>query len=377
MDQDRFYNLISGASKGPLPALLRVLLGLGAAFYAAVVDVRNSCYCRGIFKAYRVTRRGAATSHKSGDFVPVISVGNVTTGGTGKTPMVVWLCRHLRRKGLQAAVLTRGYKAGKGLLSDEPAMLVRNCPDTPVVVNANRVRGAVEAITKHGVQAIIMDDGFQHRRLARDIDIVAIDAARPFGFGKLLPAGLLREPVTSLKRAHVAVITKADQLPEYALTKLENTIRRVNPNMLLARAVHQPICAKTTDNGQLSLEQLKSKTVFAFCGIANPDSFFTAIRQLGCNLVGSKALDDHHRYTNQDIALIREAAERAGAEVILTTEKDWNKVVLQIPAGSELRFAYLAVEMRFIVGEDKLTQLIERTITGRIAGEKNIDERRG
>ena len=217
-------------------------------------------------------------------------VGNLTTGGTGKTPLVVWLCRLLRDRHVRCSILTRGYKMQQGELSDEPALLSALCSGTAVVVNPDRVAGAAEAICSHNAQALVMDDGFQHRRLTRDLDIVAIDATQPFGYGKVLPAGLLREPITGLRRAHAAVLTRCDQVSLEVLAEIEEKIRRINPALVLARSIHMPVGIKTRDGGEIGLDWLGGKRLFAFCGIGNPQSFFHTVERLGGVLVGSRAM---------------------------------------------------------------------------------------
>jgi tetraacyldisaccharide 4'-kinase len=213
-----------------------------------------------------------------------------------------------------------------------------------------------------------MDDGFQHRRLGRDLDMVTIGGTVPFGYGKLLPAGLLREPVAALKRADAAVITRCDQVDEAELTQLEVKLRQVNPEMVVARSVHAPVCAKSIDNREISLEELKGKKIFVFCGIGNPDAFLNTVGGLGAELVGSKVFNDHYHYTDEGLADIYEQAKRLDADLILTTQKDWVSFSPSaMPNASEdVNFAYLAIEFRFISGEDKITQLIKNALAGRI-----------
>jgi tetraacyldisaccharide 4'-kinase len=369
MNQAGFKKLVSGQSTGTLAAVLRLLLNIAAVFYGLGIALRNRLYDKGRRKSYAVTPAGLVTSDRTQATIPVISIGNITVGGTGKTPMVIWLCNFLQGKGINCAILTRGYKATKGKQSDEPAVLVRNCPGAALVVNPDRLAGAMEAVKRHRAQVLIMDDGFQHRRLHRDIDIVTIDAMLPFGFNKILPAGLLRESVTALKRAHAAVITRCDLVSEDNLAKLAQTISRINPNMVVAGAVHAPVCAMTAGDRQISLEQLRGRKVYAFCGIANPDAFLATISRLGVNLVGSKIYDDHHNYTAGDVSGIYADAAQSGAETILATEKDYNKIGLPDNA-SDLVLAYLAVKLRFISGQDQITQLIERSLAGKIRGKR-------
>jgi tetraacyldisaccharide 4'-kinase len=372
LNQEYYRKLISGANNGLCAAVLRFFLGIAARVYSIAVRLRNFLYSKGWLKTHSAN-------------VPVISVGNVTAGGTGKTPLVIWLCKFLQQKEFRLAVLTRGYKThtkergtrdeGRGTKIDEPAILNESCPDAKVIVNPNRVAGAVEAVGKFGAKVLIMDDGFQHRRLARDLDIVTIDATCPFGYGKMLLAGLLREPVASLKRADAAVIARCDQTSKAKLSQIEEKLQSINPNMIIAKSIHAAVCIKYMDsclrrNDNVrrndSLEELKDKKIFAFCGIGNPDVFFNTITKLGANLVGSKIYNDHHYYTNSDIDDIYKQARRLEADLVLTTQKDFSKLKIQ-NSKFKIQLAYLAIELKFISGEDKLKQLIENTLAGKIS----------
>ena len=229
----------------------------------------------------------------------------------------------------------------------------------------------MEAIDKYSAKVLIMDDGFQHRRLARDLDIIAIDAMCPFGYGKLLPAGFLREPVSSLRRASAVVITRCDQVTKAQLSELEQKLRAINPDMVIAKSIHAPAYVKSKDNKENGIEWFKGKKVFAFCGIGNPDAFIKTLKHIGAELVGSKTFDDHYHYTDDCLTEILEQAEGSGADLILTTQKDWTKVVSNAEfsiseSKSHPPFAYLAVEIKFLSGEDKLTALINDILTGKI-----------
>jgi len=365
--EQSYRRLISGQNSGFGAGILRFLLAIAAIAYSLVVRLRNFLYSKGLLKAHRVD-------------AAVLCVGNITVGGTGKTPLVVWLCNlitqnpKLKAKNCRCAILTRGYKARAQEnkdLKDEIAILAESCPEAEVIVNPDRVAGAAEAIDKHAATVLIMDDGFQHRRLGRDLDIAAIDATQPFGYGKMLPAGLLREPVSSLKRAGAVVITRCNQVTEAHLSELEQKLRPINPDMIIARSIHAPVYAKSKDNNKISIEELKGRKIFAFCGIGNPDAFLNTIRNIGAELAGSKVYDDHYHYTDACLTEISNQAQEVGADLILTTQKDWTKVIsnskFQIPDfKSPVPFAYLAIEIKFPAGEDKLTALINDTLAGKI-----------
>ena len=359
MNQQDYRRLISGQSAGLGAQLCRFILRILAWFYSIVIRVRNILYSRKCLKAHRVNSL-------------VISIGNITVGGTGKTPLVAWLCNRITPN-YKCAILTRGYKTKAGEISDEVAILTESCPDVKIVVNPDRVVGATQALNEFGAQVLIMDDGFQHRRLARDLDIVAIDATRPFGYAKIFPAGLLREPLTELKRADALVITRCDQVAKAELTRLEEKLQRIKPDMTIARAIHKPICTRSTENHEINLEELKGKKIFAFCGIGNPDAFLATISKLGCELVDSKIYNDHHYYTDDCLSEMHEQASRLNADLMLTTQKDWlSGLALRQPGNAftgqkHVPMAYLAIEIKFIAGEEKITQLIENELAGRIS----------
>lgn len=379
LSQEIYHRLISGRSTGLGPMLLRFFLSIAAWVYSVIIRLRNFLYSRGWLKTYRVN-------------AVIFSIGNITVGGTGKTPLVIWLYGYINHKSkiknqnCGVSILTRGYKtrrascvmrcakderntqyAIRGANIDEPAILAQSCPQARVIVNPDRVVGAAEAFDKFGAKILIMDDGFQHRRLARDLDIVTIDAMRPFGYGKLFPAGLLREPVASLKRADAAIITRCDQVLESELNQIENALQAINSDMIIARSMHSPICAKTIGDKEIGLEGLRDKKIFAFCGIGNPDGFLKTIKKFNSNLVGSKIYNDHYRYTEKDISVICEKAKKLKADLILTTQKDWNRLPIENRKSKiDIPFAYLAIELKFVSGEDKITQLIESALAGKI-----------
>lgn len=353
MNQECYRKIISGSSKGVLPAAARFILRLLSFIYSGIIRLRNLCYSVGCLPSASVE-------------AAVISIGNITAGGTGKTPLVIWLCNYLVKKNYRCAILTRGYKSKQGESSDEPATLEKGCPLAKIIVNPDRIKGARKAVRKYNSQVIVMDDGFQHRRLKRDLDIVTIDGTRPFGYGWLLPAGLLREPLSSLKRAKAVVITRCDQTDKNKLTKIEQRLYRINPDLVIARTVHKPTCAVTIDQSQIPLAELKGKKIFSFCGIGNPEAFLSTIEGLGFTAVGSKIYNDHHWYTDEDITNICDEAKKLCADVILTTQKDWTKIALLADTKSEIPLAYLMVEIDFIKGFDAIKGLIDRTLADKI-----------
>ena len=335
---------ISGAifPKAPLAGRL------GACPYALVMRARRWAYRAGVLPSCAVD-------------VPIICVGNITTGGTGKTPMVAHLAGLLRNQlGCNPAILTRGYKSTAGL-SDE-AQLLRETTDAAVIVNPNRQAGARLA-QANGANVLIMDDGFQHLKLRRNLDIVLIDATNPFGSGPgqggcCLPTGRLREPIAALRQAQVMVITRSEQVEPPELDRLDRLLRKLAPAALLLRASHA-ITGVIDPAGELKpLANLTGRKIFAFCGLGNPAGFFQSVASLDTQLVGSKALADHAAYTPLTLAKLGQAAANCGADIMLTTRKDGVKLR---QAKLPLPVWQLDIEMKIDDPQNKLPEKI-RTI---------------
>jgi len=288
----------------------------------------------------------------------IISVGNISVGGTGKTPVVKFLATYFHNLGFSVAVLSRGYgRRSKGSVivsngeqilacladsGDEPLLLARQLNNIPLLVEVDRYKGAL-LIQKHFKSDIILlDDGFQHRRLHRDLDIVLIDASVGFGNGLLLPAGSLREPVSSLKRSDLVWLTRVKHTTN--LDPLINEIRKYCSCPIL-KSNHQAteIIQAGTDN-RLALSNLNQKNVFLFSGIANPTSFERTVTNLGAKIVGHLTFSDHYLYNKKDINKICYNAKIANADLILTTEKDFVRIVDRIE--NLPKIYYLTIEIR-------------------------------
>lgn len=294
--------------------------------YEALVRSGNTLYSRDFFRVHNVGK-------------PVISVGNLTTGGTGKTPLVEWLARELAYLDRRVCILTRGYRReskGRVLVSngqeiladvtqagDEALLLAENLKERAAVVcDADRVAAAQWASENLKSDVFLLDDGFQHQRIARDLNIVTIDATNPWGNGMLLPAGILREPRSALARADCAVVTRAED-PAQA-ERIQTEIQALAPEVaiLLSRMTikgWQPV----NDSARLtSTDGLKNLRAAAFCGIGNPESFFSLLRGHEFDLRFTRALRDHFSYAQTDLYRIAEAARTHDAQVLLTTSKD-------------------------------------------------------
>lgn len=303
---ERYFKIIDGTRRDIAARGARLGLGALSHGYHGLITLRNRWYDR------------PGTSMRLN--APVISVGNLTTGGTGKTPMTVWLGEHLLRMGRKPAVLSRGYMAQDSEDSDEIMMIRRQCPELITVVNPDRVAGGRSAIDNHGADVLLLDDGFQHRRLARDLDLVLIDATCPFGHGHLLPRGLLREPPSALKRADAVIITRCNLIPCPDLEHLAATIHRQYPGLAMMRASHQmQSWVDLRGNPTAAPVDLE---IGVFAGIAHPESFKQTLHLSGQNTDRTHWFEDHHRYTRNDAEMLSQWAMHHRLDALVTTEKD-------------------------------------------------------
>ncbi|MFQ6673549.1 MAG: tetraacyldisaccharide 4'-kinase [Fidelibacterota bacterium] len=350
-----------------LSTKLRYLLFPLALFYWGMIFWRNLFYTVGFF----VTRRLPVT---------VISVGNLSVGGTGKTPAVIYLAEKLLERGLKVAIVSRGYGRettgtlvvcdGKTVLAsskeagDEPYFMARRLPGVMVVVDEVRYRGGMMAMETFKPDVILLDDGFQHRALERDIDIVLLNSQDPPKAYKLLPYGKLREPWFHLRRADIVFWTKSNLSPGTEEGVPHPTIR--------GRAMRAGVPVFTSDiepdnslqdlrSGELPLNLLKEKRIFAFCGIADPGSFHELILQTGAEIVGFEVFDDHHVYTREEVEWLIKRGETAAAQILVTTEKDIFKVERWVLPGTPL----YCLEIHFVPsakGEATLWRLVEEAL---------------
>jgi tetraacyldisaccharide 4'-kinase len=308
IDEAAFLRLVRGETRGVLPMAARLGLGGLAGLYRLGVGARNLAFDRG-WKA----------SHRAG--IPVVSVGNLTLGGTGKTPMVEWVSRWYRARGLRVAILSRGYGDSSGL-NDEGRVLEENLPDVPHLQGPDRVDLALRASEELESEVLVLDDGFQHRRLARDLDLVLIDALDPFGGGRIFPRGLLREPVGSLGRAGVVVLSRADLVDEATRRSIRERAKRAAGPLRWASARHAPRDLIDHQGRSEPLSGLAGKKVGAFCGIGNPEGFRRTLGGLGVEVVGFRAFPDHHAYEASDVSELAGWLRGLGADLALTTQKD-------------------------------------------------------
>lgn len=359
MDLSSHRDLVTGTRRGPLASLARGGLAAAAVCYRAGVWARNASFDRGWKRTFAAG-------------VPVVSVGNVTAGGTGKTPVVAFLAQWFIDRGLRPVILSRGYRAfeqespsavpieattksawseAAGIVAhrstsetarddrtnDEKLVLDRLCPGVPHVQNPDRVAGARRAVDEFAAQVLILDDGFQHRRLRRDLDIVLIDAVEPFGYGRLLPRGLLREPLSGLRRAAVIVITRADRLTDDSRGAILAAIAPYRPpDESPVEIAFPPIDLMNASGGRADLSEIRGRKVGAFCGIGNPAAFRRTLDDLAANVVHWRRFPDHHHYTGRELGDVASAARGADAETLVTTLKDLVKIAADDSRGLPL-----------------------------------------
>ena len=347
---------------GAAPALLRAALRVASWAYGTAVAARTAAY-----RARLLTRTRLPC--------PVVSVGNLTAGGTGKTPCVIFLARSLRDRGCKPAVLMRGYartggtgllvvSAGQGLLvpppeaGDEASLLAQALPGVPIILGADRVRAATLALSNHGADLCILDDGYQHLRLHRDLDILLLDARFPFGSGALLPRGLLRERPEAAGRANLVILTRVDQARD--LDRVEEGIRRPNRRAPILRAVHRPVSLlRLADGAVLEPSALAGQAVAALSAIGSPEAFEATLRSLGASVAAAFRFPDHHRFREEDLERAGRQGRGAGAALLVTTGKDRARGGLPMQAGG-LPLAVLEVEFTVTHGAEAL----EAALTG-------------
>lgn len=345
--------VMSGQARGPIAGLLRGGLRLAEWPYSAASRLRNRFFDRGIYTA------------RSSE-LPVISVGNITVGGTGKTPFVQYLAGRLVERGHKVAVLSRGY-GGKGGPNDESRVLSRHLGVGVVQFwGADRVALCSQAAGSR-CDVVLLDDGFQHRWLVRDLDIVLIDALCPFGYGRVFPRGLLREALSGLSRADLLVITRADLVDPGDVKDIEMDLAERAPDVpVVLTAFRADGFEALSDRARHDVNGLKGRKGFCFCGVGNPGSFARLAEGSGIVPVGWRVFADHQDYTSRHLVALDAAAAKAGAELILTTEKDAVKLPSDFPWHYPLYALCLRTEV--LRGQELLDRLVTDAVRLRAHG---------
>jgi tetraacyldisaccharide 4'-kinase len=333
--------VVRGTARDPAAFVLRRLLWAARLPYAVGIRWRNRRFDHG------------RDIHRAG--APVISIGNLTVGGTGKTPCVEYVARLLRERDFQVAILSRGYGSDGGR-NDEAMVLEENLPDVPHYQGRDRVELARTAIEESESEVLVLDDGFQHRRLARDLDVVLIDATDPWASGYLLPRGGLREPKGNLRRAGLAMLTRCDAVDAATVEQIEDEVRTIAPNMPVVKTIHGPL-EIMNGSDRKDVGELRGKSVVGFCGIGNPEAFRQTLTSLGTDVRGFRTFPDHHPYTRADVDGLRSWASQLPADAwMVTTQKDWVKLRLTELVGRPLWA--VRVGLRFVDGQETFDRAI-------------------
>lgn len=358
------YFVITRKVTGFVPSLLLTLLTPLSYLYAATVKLRNWLYDSRILKS-----KGLPCT--------VVSVGNIASGGTGKTPVVIWIAKALLDAGRRPAILLRGYHRrektpgsqvvsdGQEILAsvptsgDEAMMIARELPSVPVLIGKNRHEAGRRALERLKCDVLILDDGFQHRKLGRNLDIVAVDATQPFGTGKLLPAGTLREPVSALRRADLIMLTRVDMVD--SANEVRKDIAALVGDTPIIESRHGPTrLYRLGGGGNVDFCILKGKNLLAVCGIGNPAMFAETLRRYEPETIELLPFPDHHQYCRADVARIQQEAQRAGADYIIVTRKDELKLSAFVTEERDaLPILVLAIEVSVTDGECLLTRRLQ------------------
>lgn len=338
IDNASFIQLISGAQRGAFASILRGGLRAMSWGYGLATTIRNRMFDSGLRKVHQVP-------------APVISIGNLTAGGTGKTPFVAYVVDWLIQRGYRPGIVSRGYHAIESdstgeIANDEKRVLEALCPGIPHLQNANRVLAASQAVSHHNCQMLVLDDGFQHRRLHRDLDIVLIDVTNPFGHGFVLPRGLMRESITGLKRADLLALTRCEQAKPDVIQEIKEKIGQVTTAPIIQTAF-EPTRTRSILGAIERLSHLSNTPVVAFCGIGNPDGFWRTLESADIECLASRSFADHHIYSDSEIADLQQLAQRVGARCLVTTAKD----LVKIPAEWCDALPVLAVDIELRVNE--------------------------
>lgn len=376
--QTYFIDLVhSKEVDGFFPNIIMGILYLFSLIYGLLVNIKLAGYKYGVFKKQKLD-------------CFVISLGNVTVGGTGKTPTAQRLARDIRDMGYRVVILNRGYRAkwhgevgivsdGKRLhmdaaeAGDEAYMLAKHLPEVPVLIGAERAKTGRYAIENLGAEVAILDDGFQHWQLMRDLDILLVDAVNVFGNGYILPRGTLREPISHISRADICLMTKVDQAAAGSCDYIRETVHRYNPKARIVESIHQPRCfipltewyVNIASQG-IDIAKMRGKRVMAVSAIGNPASFEQTLSDLGAVIIESLRYPDHHDYAMSEMTDIFQQAENAGAEAIVITEKDAVKIPADVAREKwSIPIYVICVEVTFQKGSEGLREMLQQRLAER------------
>ncbi len=341
---NKFRAIVGGERRDCVASAMRAGLRTLEIPYASVVGVRNFLYDNGFSRTVRLP-------------IPIVSVGNLTLGGTGKTPMVAWLAEYFLKRNTRPGIISRGYGKGKNGVNDEYLELAFRLPTVPHRQNPDRVAAAEEFLWQKEVDVLILDDAFQHRRIERDLDIVLLDASEPFGFDHVFPGGTLRESVASLRRADAVLLSRADRLPEPERLRIRDRVRKIAPEIVWGEVAHIPESLVSVARNRYELAGLHGKRVLGFCGIGNPAAFRNTLESCGADVVRLIPFPDHHRFTLQEIETLEKTASKLRVDAVVCTMKDLVKIE---SATDEIPILAISVQIQFLDGENLLRNELNR-----------------
>ncbi len=329
-----------------MDAAVKWALWICSLLYGLLVGGLRFLYSKGILPSFQAPR-------------PVLSVGSITVGGAGKTPLVIAIARALVSRQVRTAILIRGYMPStQSAFSDEAHMLKESLPEVLVLTGPNRRKNIEACLKHHAVDVFVCDDGFQHWPLRRDLDIVAVDTANPFGNGHVVPRGLLREPIGALRAAGMFILTKTDH-PHSDAPALRERLAHINPGALMVESHYVPTtCVDVFEKTRQGLEHLQGITVVGFCGIADPTSFRESLQQAGLQAANIFVFMDHHMYTEEDMAMVRTWAREHNVQNVVTTHKDAVKILPFKESWQGYRVHYLQVESEITYGKNVFLERI-------------------
>lgn len=320
-----------------MSVVLKTILLTFSYIYALFLELTIFFYKIGILRSYKFP-------------VKVISIGNLTFGGTGKTPVEECLIKQYL-KGKRVSLILRGYS------SDELKLLEDNLKGVDISVGKDRVKAIKRSLKCFSPEVIILDDGFQHWRVKRDLDILLIDATCPFGNGRLMPGGILREPVKNIKRADIFFITRR-HLGKDNLEDIKNIIKKTKPEALIVESEHKPLYFYEAENfNKIELNEVRGEKAFAFCGLGNPISFKGSLEKIGVQITSSIDFMDHHEYQSIDVNRIIKEAKDNNVKILVTTEKDLMRLSSKKIAklSKDFKFYILKIEINILSGGEKLS----------------------
>lgn len=349
LSESQFRDLVSGRWRGPVAAGLRGVLAAAEIGYAWEVRRRNRRFDAGRVQPAKVA-------------APVISVGNLTVGGTGKTPLVLWIARWLRQRQHEVTIISRGYGRQASAFNDEALEIAARLPGVRQVQNPDRIAAARETLAGDPRQVLLLDDAFQHRRIARDLDIVLLDALEPFGYEHLLPRGLLREPISSLARARVVALSRADAVDESRRREIQARVQSLAPHALWLELAHQPTALVSHEGTREPLESWRGRRVAAFCGIGNPAGFQHTLASCGLEITAFRELPDHFAYPPRAVADLEAWLRgQSGIAAAVCTRKDLVKLPQDSLAG--LPLMALEIELAISVGQVQLEEQLTSVVS--------------